>query len=401
MPTGYQGGPNAYGNYGAVSPGMIEGSMPVEGGCQYCGGMGCDMCSTGHGHGLHNGLLGDVFGLVAPYPDGGCAAVRWFDFAADAMYLTRSDNINNQIISVFGQAGVGGVALELDDLDLDAEFGYRFTMQTQVGPASNLEFTFYGLLFYEDAVSVARRGPGAADGLFSILSDFGTNPPAGFVETDNADLHSIAYETDLNNYEINFRQRWMAPNCRYQGSWLWGARYVQLDEEFVFNSTSTAGLLPGDPARRATYTVDVNNCMSGLQIGGDYWICILPGLRLGAEAKVGAFYNKINVDSIIQVNTQPINPPVNPFTEEIVQDDFAFVGNADATITYRINYNWTARAGYHILYVDGVALAPSNFNREPPVGPFGPPGTANRIPFVNDDGAVFYHGFTAGVEYLW
>jgi hypothetical protein len=400
MPVGYGPSPNAYGMYGAASPEMMNGSMPMDGGCQYCGGMGCDMCSTGHGHGLHNGLLGDCFGLVAPYPDGGCAAVRWFDVALDVLYLDRSDSVNNLIISTFGQAGVGGVALQLDDLDLEPEFGMRFIAATQIGPASNLEFTFYGLFEYEDQAVALRRGPLATDGLFSIISDFGTDPPGGFAETDNADRHAITYESEFNNFELNFRQRWMAPNCRYQGSWLWGARYTQVDERFTLESTATVGNLPGDPPREMNFTVDANNYMTGLQIGGDMWVCILPGLRMGAEAKGGVFYNSMNVDTIIHVSTLPIAQPTNPFTESIDHADVAFVGNADFWVTYRINYNWTARAGYHITFVDGLALAPTNFNPDPPVGPFGPGGAA-RVPFVNDNGNIIYHGFTAGVEYLW
>src|SRR5688572_4677538 len=47
------------------------------GDCPYCGGAGCGHCSG------HNGLLGDVLGIVGPYPDGGCGAVRWYDLSLD------------------------------------------------------------------------------------------------------------------------------------------------------------------------------------------------------------------------------------------------------------------------------------------------------------------------------
>ena len=110
MPAGYMGPggqpgllPNAYGAYGSAPDGMPMGgggpgmgammggqdmsggsSMGPDltygggmgggmGGCQNCGGMGCGACGGGLGHGS---LLGDVFGCIAPYPDGGCAAVR-------------------------------------------------------------------------------------------------------------------------------------------------------------------------------------------------------------------------------------------------------------------------------------------------------------------------------------
>lgn len=401
-PTGgYGPTPDAYGAYGAAPPDMMGGGMPMGGGCPQCGGMGCEMCGGGHGHGHgHSGLLGDALGLVAPYPDGGCGAVRWFDFAVDGMYLTRESVGRNIDISSRGAAAVGGIVLSTDDLAFDYEEGFRFTAATQVGPGSNLEFTYYGLFFYDDTAIAVRTGPLATDGLFSVLSDFGTNPPGGFAETDNADLHLINYNSTFDSFELNFRQRWMAANCRYQGSWLWGARYFKLDEEFLFFSSSTDGLPPGDPARNLSYTVDTNNSLTGLQIGGDVWVCLMPGLRLGAEAKGGVYYNHMNVDSVITVNTLPLTPGINPFTEEQIQGDVAFVGDASLIATYRVNYQWTLRAGYQILFVDGVALATENFNTQPPAGPFGPLAAA-RVPFVDDDGNVLYHGMFAGAEFMW
>ena len=68
--------------------------------------------------------------------------------------------------------------------------------------------------------------------------------------------------------------------------------------------------------------------------------------------------------------------------------------------TYRLNYQWTAKLGYHFLYVDGVALATENFNPTPPALFFPPPGV-NRTVSMNDNGNVFYHGFMAGLEFMW
>ena len=89
---------------GPMGGGMHMGDPGLMGNCGYCGGMGCDACGRGS-DGLGNGLLGDVFGLVAPYPDGGCAAVRWYDFAVDFMRLRRENagrNVN------FASDGVNG-----------------------------------------------------------------------------------------------------------------------------------------------------------------------------------------------------------------------------------------------------------------------------------------------------
>lgn len=403
QPTGMMS-PDAYGAFGASSPEMMYGGMEGAGGdgCPYCGGAGCDMCSQGHGHHIDShgegGLLGDVLGCVAPYPDGGCGAVRWFDFSFDVMALRRDSGVRNTDLTSLGISGP--IVLSTDDFDFDdSEGGFRFTGQLQTGPGSSLEFTYYGLFYYEDELVVTRTGPTATDGLFSVFSQFGNVPLGGFDETDNADINVARYDSTFDNYEINFRQRWMAPNCRYQGSWLVGVRFFELDENFFLFTSSVAG--SGDPLNpaAATFNTRTTNALTGIQIGGDVWVCLLPGLRLGAEVKGGVFGNHANADSNIQVNTQPLGIN-NPFEEQAENNDIAFVGNADLLVTYRVNQQWTLRGGYHFLYVDGVALAPENFNTVPPAIFFPPPGV-NREAFINDNGNVFYHGFFAGAEFMW
>src|SRR6185295_13638969 len=93
------------GGYGPPPGGM-------DAGCPYCGGQGCQQCQGGYdpagadGTWMPNGLLGDVLGLVAPYPDGGCAAPRWYDFAVDYMMLKRDNTGRSDLVlSTFGVNG--------------------------------------------------------------------------------------------------------------------------------------------------------------------------------------------------------------------------------------------------------------------------------------------------------
>jgi hypothetical protein len=370
--------------------------MGMGGGCPHCGGMGCNACGGGHGHGhgLHNGLLGDVFGLCSPYPDGGCAAVRWYDFAVDGIFLKREDSGNPVNLTSRGIAdGIlpTDIVLGTSQLDYDNEAGFRFIGMFQWGPGSSLEFTYYGMVFHQAEASVSDP----TDNLFSVFSNFGSFPFEGFDETDQSDFQSISYESQFHNIEVNFRRRWMAPNCRYQGSCLMGVRYFQLDEEFEYFSQSTVNGDPGPPVVPASQlsSVVVHNALTGIQVGGDLWVCILPGLRLGGEAKAGVFGMHAAIDSTLDVS----DPAISPFVEEFVANDVAFVGDLDLMATYRINYNWTLRAGYKFLYVDGVALASENFNPEPPELFTG----VERVTEPNDDGNVFYHGWTLGAEFMW
>jgi hypothetical protein len=167
-------------------------------------------------------------------------------------------------------------------------------------------------------------------------------------------------------------------------------RHFILDEKFrYFTSSSLTAIDPTIP-NQAQFDVDTTNNLTGGQLGGDLWICLLPGLRLGAEAKGGVYCNHINVNTTVGVNT---GPPT--FLEQQIDDEVAFIAEASFTMTYRINYQWTARAGYQFLYLDQIALAPENFNTTPPFA-----GTT-RVPFIDEDGDVFYHGYFAGLEFMW
>jgi len=377
-------------------------SSDLDGGCPYCGGQGCQQCGAGggiFGHGNHhgdgtwlpNGLLGDVLGLVAPYPDGGCAAVRWYDFAVDYMMLKRDNTGRNQIVSSVGIAGPP--ALQTNDLNFGGyRPGFRFTGAYQLGPANSIEFTYFGQFNYTSHATV-RSGSG---NLFSSFSNFGLLPFGGFTEFDRADFNQINYQSTFDSFEINWRNRWMSPNCRYQGSWLLGVRHFILDEKFRFaTSSSTNGQLTGTgfvPARSQDDT-DTTNNLTGIQFGTDMWLCLLPGLRAGGELQAGVYGNHMNINTTAGSNQLP-----NVFRERLTANDVSFIGQANLLATYRLNYQWTLRGGYTFLFVDGVALASENFNSQAPLlnNPFAP-----RVARTNDNGNVFYHGWNVGLEFMW
>lgn len=393
-PVNMSASPDAYGGYGAAPANFSEGMM--DGSCPYCGGQGCESCACDDGSDcygclapfLHDTLLGDVCGLFCPYPDGGCGAIRWFDVAIDYMNMQRQTD-SAKLINFTSLGVAGPIVLSTDNLDFNDASSFRFTGAFQLGPGSNLEFTYYGLFDFHATANVAN----AADNLFSVFSQFGFVPPGGFQETDESDFQQLDYSSTFDTFEANFRQRWLSPNCRYQGSWLVGARHFILDERFRYFTSSSANGINGNPLIPAQLDAitRTTNSMTGIQVGGDVWICLMPGLRLGAEGKAGVFGNRMNANTSIAVNTGAAE-----FLEENTQDDVAFLTDASVTMTYRFSYSWTGRVAYNVLYASGVALAQDNFNTVPPFGP-GP----TRVPFIDTDGDAFFHGWSAGVEFLW
>ena len=69
-----------------------------------------------------------------------------------------------------------------------------------------------------------------------FLSPPQAGPPivrGGYTDTDSAELATLEYSSSFDSFELDYRKRWVAPNCRFHGSWMVGARYVKIDEQLV------------------------------------------------------------------------------------------------------------------------------------------------------------------------
>ena len=379
-------------SYGGPSPEMAGGGMPSMG---MGAGPGMDMAgygAGGEGYGGEGyggaedcGPLGGRFGhgllgLIGPYADGGCCAPRYYDFSLEAMWLQRDGERSVPLAS----QGIGGpIVLSTDQFRFDERPSFRFSAWLQFRSMGNLEFNYYGLFHHGDQVQLTDPN----NNLFSALSNFGTQPLGGFLEDANAAYVRQELSSTFDNFEINYRRHWQGPDCRFQGSYIFGVRYFKFDEDFDFISVSTVN------AAQLRYHVDTDNSLVGPQTGGDIWLCIIPGLRLGAETKFGVFGNHASQGTRLTATSLNV-----PFTESAGSDDVAFVSDASVFLTYRINYQLNLKLGYNMLYADGLALGGENFNPTPP-NVFLP--GSDRQAMINDNGSVFYTGASIGMEYNW
>ena len=384
-PAGPQPEPPIMDGYGDPGMGFESGY-----GCDECGGYGGDCPSCGGwgngqlgGGGMGFGHLMAGLGQCGPYENGECGP-RWFDVHAEALYWKR-DNISRPVD--FTSDGVAGnappfVVLSTRSLDFDEEPGFRVTVRFEVGAISAIEVGYFAIF----DMTAEAHATSDLDNLFSVFSDFG-NPPffPGFAETDQATFHSIRYRTDLQNAEINWRRQWVSVGGRLHGSTLAGARYLRLTESLRHITRADTGAMD--------YYVGTENNLYGFQIGGDIWACTLPGLMIGGEAEVGVF--GVQAKQNTKINASSLT---DPLLEEAQGDDVAMVAEGGPLVIWQVTPRWTARAGYQFLYVDGVALAPENFNTRAPF--VSSPGLPRRVK-VNHNGAALYHGATAGFEYIW
>ncbi|MEX0937632.1 MAG: hypothetical protein WDZ59_07205 [Pirellulales bacterium] len=332
----------------------------------------CDTCAAGG--------RGGIGQFAGPYYDGTCGP-RWFDAHVEAMYLKR-ENVGRQVnFTSDGAAGLGEplIVLSTDDLGFDDEPGFRLTLRHEVGPASVIEGSYFGTFHWDSVASVAS----STDNLFSVFSDFG-GPVLfpGFSDTDQAFFHSIEYTSELHSVELNWRRDWMSSTWRTYGSFLMGARYVQLSEDFRHLTRTDTGSM--------NYLVETENDLAGFQVGGDAYFCVFPGLTFGGEVKAGVYNNSADQSTVVRATS--LDPAL---VETEGSDDVAMVAEGGAIVVYQVSPSFSLRGGYQFVYIDGVALAPENFNGEPPF--LGGP----RDVFINDNGDAFYHGPTAGLEWMW
>jgi hypothetical protein len=420
VPAGYGQPYDGYGGYDGGAPCDCGGA-----GCSSCGGYGACGCGGYGCAGCGGGGMSPHYGgFTGPFPMGaggtdppvgydlmedvGMAGYmvdqrgpHYFDIRAEAVLLERDETFKQDVdFTVFNLGGP--VVLTSRQLQYDEEPGFRVLGRFDLGPLSVLEFGYMGIYDFESSASFTDPMPADIDtgNLFSLFSDYGTNPMNVTVpdigpmpETERSITQSISIDSDLQTAEISYRRYWVGFLPRVSGTLLAGFRYTRLREDFLFRTIGEAA---------ADYDLRADNHLAGFQTGGDVWVGLMQGLRIGAEGKAGIFNNNYEVHTLV-TTTPPLSVPPAPLVppeldERFEDDEVAFISEASVDIVADILPSWSIRAGYEVLFLNSIVLAGENFNT---ASPYGLPGQAPRIPFVAEQGRAFYHGGHVGLEFIW
>jgi len=171
-------------------------------------------------------------------------------------------------------------------------------------------------------------------------------------------------------------------NCRSM-EWLVGFRYLNLGENFSLTSYDDAESV-------STYAVRTRNQLYGAQVGGRLRRCV-GRWSFEGTGKAGLFGNDARQysDAIVDF---PDNFEVRPATWAS-RTQVAFAGELNFTGIYQINNVWGLRAGYNLLWLEGLALAPDQLDF---TNLDGISGTG-----IASSGGVFMHGVSVGLEARW
>jgi hypothetical protein len=265
----------------------------------------------------------------------------------------------------------------------------------------SVEVSFLGINEFKTGQGIRSQTDG---GLILLLDQKqgGVNGADVWISDYSSRFYSI--ETDLRLRHRPDRDRLvMAPDgtwtrqytSSYIPSLLLGLRYVNLNEDYSFQSRSIAERITRSEFG-ADYDIAARNDLIGIQIGGDlinqheqwYW---------GVRSKAGAYVNFAEQDTVAQFNDlrapgpdAPGDPSIDiaPRVEHASRANEAFFGELSVMAAYHFNPNFTARASYDFMWLAGVALAPDQF-------------TFSETARLTLDGVILYQGLSLGLEIVW
>jgi hypothetical protein len=274
--------------------------------------------------------------------------------------------------------GVPGddTVLNANDLGFAMEPGWRVLLGFRpvpydvLGGCPALEFSYFGGSGWEDSATAVGDGNLAIPGVLGLVSN-------NFFMAD--EIRAV-YRSQLNNVEANLIQSYRG-NDGVQMDFVSGLRFLALNEDFSLIGTDVHG-------GTSSYDIAADNYLYGVQLGGrvqrqtQHW-------SLQVTGKAGVLLNTANQSQVV---TDDPNAFVLRKTPRVRGTSLAMLGEVDVTLVRRITNTWSARIGYSVLGVNGLALAPDQLDFTDTFAS----GTA-----LSTRGFVLFHGGHAGLEAAW
>lgn len=330
--------------------------------------------AAGAGAGMGDGVYADFGGYgqdqIGPH---------YFDVSVDAVFL-RADELLEGAPALTA-VGIGLTSPRINSLDsmsTDYEAGWRIAGRLDLGPLSVFEATYMGLAdtdvsnrVVSSVVTGQLLGASQPNFLFTPAS---ADASAVLIPAlDAADVHDLNFQSELHSSELTYRRYWVGHNPRFSGTYLLGARYVRNTQDFTFAASGgTAG---------GAVNWNSENDLVGAQFGGDMWIGLRQGLRFGLEGKSGIYNNRFKFSN---TNTFGAGSAVSEGNQ------IAYIGEFGAQMVADIWPSVSLKGGYQVLYMNSLVNVANNID-----------GVDFVTNAVNTQGDALYHGFNAGLEYIW
>jgi hypothetical protein len=309
---------------------------------------------------------------------GGFPAPLWTSYAlTDALFWGRDNQATDRplVVTVDGAEPV----ISTRDLQFPFSEGVRAFYGQRDPSRGGWELGYWGV-WGQSATSFAAATPPE----FLQMPD-----PLGGLMTIDGETATVKYNSLINSAEANVFSTWTEWRD-HSGSWLtvdWllGFRYVGVEEQ----ASILMDCCVDDVSSVAVpYGVRTRNNGFGAQIGNrtrwtwERW-------AFEGWAKAGLLGNA----------QEQIQSPLIDFTGfqqrpalSTTGGQVSFIGDINTSLVYRLTDVWGIRVGYNLIWIDGLALAPNQFDFSV---------TENSGTRLVSGGGIFMHGANLGLEARW
>ncbi|NQT13731.1 MAG: hypothetical protein HQ582_13340 [Planctomycetes bacterium] len=269
--------------------------------------------------------------------------------STDALVLRR-DGIDDVPLVV--DTGTGADLFNARDIDLDFQAAPRVSVARRLFGCHDIEFEFFGVNSLADTATV-----GGAGAQFTVYgAAFGAEPI------------NLAFSSSLYSAELNWRRSWCCDRVKV----LAGFRWIELDDDATVRDAASPPPL---------FIGSTENQLYGFQLGIEGTLLQRGRLEIEAGFKGGVYGNRADVNAAF-----PQAGPDAVFTAD--GEKTAFVGEVMVGLNYNLTNCLALRAGYQMLWIDGVALLPEQLDDL-------------AVPIAGEaemGGRPVYHGYHVGLQ---
>jgi len=325
---------------------------------------------------------------------------RW-TVSAEVIALNRIGGVNQALVSLvsgnytFLQSAYkpGVEAFNSNQFQFGFSAGPKINLTYQLDTRYGVECEYFNIANQSASVTV---GP---DGNWLVMKS-----PGGFWQTQDFPYQGMTWTdtSDLYNAEINGRLK-----ISDRVTLLAGFRWLQLNDSLSGTVTPADQTAPDWKNNLDVLDPNVNQIPLGVNPPDNYppfWSSnttnSLYGVQIGLDGKIlklGCF----SLDGVIKTGiydnyaTQSTGVSIKKavYPSEATTNQVAFVGEAGLTIKYQVVHDLELKAGYELLWLDGIALAPEQIPKTSAA-----PNDVHALGI--DSGAnVLFQGFTCGLGY--
>jgi len=222
---------------------------------------------------------------------------------------------------------------------------------------------------------------------------FGGSSATGWF--DGAAEHRLWRRDEFQNVEVNLMRLQAACSCDspWDIGWSMGVRYFRFEENLKFGSLAGGHSWGEGGGLYEAYLNDtVTNSLLGFQFGFDAAYSVVDGCRLFVTPKMGIYDNHINQNFQAYLGNGIVGTgPYGSFPVVASRDALAFLMQIDVGVDWQLSRNWSARVGYRVVALTGVALAEDQFPQYIVDLP--------EIAHIDSHSSLLLHGAFAGLTY--